>query len=880
METDRRHGPHSLTGALRLGKENDSQLPTAKFILGTGSDFQGCDVVMRGMWSQLWVRYLAAVIFTAAGLWVRHLMSPILEMDSPIMLNIATVTLSALVGGFGPGLLATVLSILGAAYYFIAPVYSFEVEELADSTRLLIFALECILISAVCARWRVARQRAERRAEAEHALQLEHRRAREALRESEERFRVAFHRAGVGMVRAELDGRFTDVNDRMTQMLGRTRDDLLTCRFSDVLHAQDALTFEPQWRQLIETKVDLISLEKRYLRSDGRVVWGLTDAALVRDGAAQPQYIIGAVQDITDRHDAEELLRGHVEMLDVLNRVNTTIAAEHDVGKIIQLVTDAGRLLCQGEFGAFIYTPPDIPNDKPLPYTLSGITDDEALPLGRSLRGILQSALRGNEVVCIGDVRANDGKTPKTSRGTRVRSFLAAPVVSRSGNIFGGLFYAHSQPNVFTPQAEQLIAGLAGQAAVAMDNARLYDAAQREIAEHARTGKELKELTETLEARVAKRTALLQERAGQLRAFAQQLTRTEEIERRKLADALHDNLQQILTSALMRLGILQRGVAADRQQGLLKEVEGILRDAIRETRSLTVQLSPPVLQHSGLASALEWLAQHMQERHGLRVHLDLVPNGCESEEVKSFFFSAARELLFNVRKHAGTDEAWLRLERDDDTLSLRVEDGGKGCDAEVLEQRSGSNEGFGLFSITERIEGFGGRVDCGPHDGGGFYVKLTVPAGAEESASAEKNEVTGELNGQPFEQTRILLVEDHAIVRQGLVSILHEEQNIRIVGEADNGRSAVELAQQLQPNVIIMDVNMPGMNGIEATRVIAGAMPEVQIIGLSVNNDRETSQAMRDAGAVDYLPKDGPADNLLMAIRRASTRARGHPVSG
>ncbi|MEX2015428.1 MAG: response regulator [Candidatus Hydrogenedentales bacterium] len=831
------------------------------------------------------MRYLAAVGFTAFGLWLRHLMSPVLELDTPIMLNIATVTLSALVGGFGPGLLATALSILGAMYFFIPPLHSFELEELADSTRLFIFGLECILISAVCALWRVARQRAERRAEAEHALQLEHRQAREALRESEERFRAAFHRAGVGMVRAELDGRFTDVNERLTQMLGRTRDELLDSRFTDMLHAQDAPAFEEEWNRLCKGASDLVSLEKRYQHKDGKIVWGLTDAALVRDASGRPHCVIGAVQDITDRHHAESLLRGHVEMLDVLNRVNTTIAAELDVSKIVQLVTDAGRLLSQGEFGAFIYSSPRNPGKAPIAYSLSGVSEDEFVALsGSALNRRLARMLTTTDVVRIGDVQQIDGVSVEerdAGAATRVRSYLAAPVVSRSGKIFGALFYAHSAPHWFTPQAEQLIAGLAGQAAVAMDNARLYDAAQREIAEHARIEKELKELTETLEARVAKRTAQLQERAGQLRAFAQQLTRTEEMERRKLADALHDNLQQIITSAVMRLGVLQRGVPQERQQALLRELEGILRDAIRETRSLTVQLSPPVLQHSGLTSALEWLAVHMQERHGLLVHMELAPGGGESEDIKGFLFNAVRELLFNVSKHAGTNEAWVTLKRNDGTLTVRVADRGKGCDPEVLEQRSSANEGFGLFSITERIQGFGGTVKQGLREGGGFLVELTVPLSREAIAHDEKKapEKVGS-DKRLTEQIRLLLVEDHAIVRQGLVSMLHDHQNIQIVGEADNGRSAVELAHQLQPNVIIMDVNMPVMNGIEATRAIAGALPKVQIIGLSVNNDRETSQAMRDAGAVDYLPKDGPADDLVTAIHRASSRAHSHAAQG
>jgi DNA-binding NarL/FixJ family response regulator len=125
---------------------------------------------------------------------------------------------------------------------------------------------------------------------------------------------------------------------------------------------------------------------------------------------------------------------------------------------------------------------------------------------------------------------------------------------------------------------------------------------------------------------------------------------------------------------------------------------------------------------------------------------------------------------------------------------------------------------------------------------------------------------------------RILLVDDHKLLREGLTGLLHDEPDLEIVGEAQDGLMAIEKARELQPDVILMDISMPRMNGIEATRAISRELPKINIIGLSMHEKEDMAAAMREAGAVNYLPKDTPSTLLVDAIRVAGRRALGLSV--
>lgn len=122
----------------------------------------------------------------------------------------------------------------------------------------------------------------------------------------------------------------------------------------------------------------------------------------------------------------------------------------------------------------------------------------------------------------------------------------------------------------------------------------------------------------------------------------------------------------------------------------------------------------------------------------------------------------------------------------------------------------------------------------------------------------------------PTAPVRVLLADDHRIMRQGLMMLLEEEADIEVVAEAADGKQAIEMTRRYKPDVVVMDITMPVLNGIEATRQITAEMPQVRVIGLSMHESADMDHAMREAGAVAYLAKGGQLDSLTAAIRQAA----------
>jgi two-component system CheB/CheR fusion protein len=215
----------------------------------------------------------------------------------------------------------------------------------------------------------------------------------------------------------------------------------------------------------------------------------------------------------------------------------------------------------------------------------------------------------------------------------------------------------------------------------------------------------------------------------QIRALASKLTMAEHEERRRIAHVLHDDLQQRLHSVQMRTGLLKGSLGGEDAEGALDEISELLADSVELTRSLAVDLSPPILAGEGLAEALAWLAVQMGERHGLSVDVDArraFP--VADDDMRVFLFQIVRELLFNVVKHAGVDEAEVILDDADDMLCIEVIDRGQGFAPET--ERTG---GMGLASATERLALFGGRIGIESEPGRGTTVRVTIPPPDESS---------------------------------------------------------------------------------------------------------------------------------------------------
>ncbi|WLS05178.1 response regulator [Shinella oryzae] len=220
------------------------------------------------------------------------------------------------------------------------------------------------------------------------------------------------------------------------------------------------------------------------------------------------------------RREMGERLREEAHSLETLNRVGSVIAGELDLDRAVQAVTDAATELTGAEFGSFFYNVLDEKGESYMLYTLSGVPREafSSFPMPRNTE-VFSPTFGGEGIVRSDDIT----KDPRYGKSAPyhgmpqghlpVCSYLAAPVISRSGEVLGGLFFGHSQPGMFTDRAEWLVAGIAAQAAIAIDNARLYQAAQREISERSKTEEALRRsearlshLNENLEATVAERT--------------------------------------------------------------------------------------------------------------------------------------------------------------------------------------------------------------------------------------------------------------------------------------------------------------------------------------------------------------------------------------
>ncbi len=397
-----------------------------------------------------------------------------------------------------------------------------------------------------------------------------------------------------------------------------------------------------------------------------------------------------------------------------------------------------------------------------------------------------------------------------------------------------------------------------------------------EIGERRKTEEQLKDLNESLETRVKERSSESEHRAMLLRRLAADLAMTEQRERKRLALVLHDGLQQILVAAKFQIALLER--AGDIQQ-IAAELSKLIDNSIETSRSLTAELSPPVLHRGSLLSALGWLVQSTFEKHGLSV--DLIARGQigpTSEEISVLLFHSIRELLFNVVKHGGTKKARVEVKQSNGLIQVEVADEGAGFNPEDFRHGSGSIRGMGLFNIMERLTYIGGKMEIDAAPGRGSLFRLIAPrAGGTvvppDIPSQPGNPVEfvarSDPGNNPEDTTaiRVVLVDDHRVMRQGLASLLAVEPDIVVVGEASDGISAIDVVRDTRPAVVLMDISMPGMDGVEATKRIHQEMPEIKVIGLSMFQKGEQKAAICEAGAVNYVAKTDPSDTLVEAIR-------------
>src|SRR6476619_955706 len=399
----------------------------------------------------------------------------------------------------------------------------------------------------------------------------------------------------------------------------------------------------------------------------------------------------------------------------------------------------------------------------------------------------------------------------------------------------------------------------------------------------------LRSFSGQLEQLVQERTEALTQSHDRLRGLATELNLAEQRERKRLAAELHDHLQQLLV--LGRLKLCQGKELVEtlpKCAQLISEADGILSEALTYTRTLVAELSPPVLRDHGLAAGLKWLGAYMH-KHDMAVTVTVPEANLQLPEDQALLlFQSVRELLMNAWKHAATGKTDVTMELNGDRLRLQVHDDGRGFEPGAAADTATSNKlasKFGLFSIRERMKALGGSFEIDSALTKGTTATLTLPLG--EALSGTKTDPaplwvsqdgSGKQSARPLpseEKTKtvgVLLVDDHAMVRQGLRTMLESYADVEVVGEACDGEEALVCTEQLNPAVVVMDINMPKMNGIEATARLKARYPDIDIIGLSFNAGEENQQAMKKAGATSLITKEAAVEQLYAAIQETSCR--------
>ncbi len=344
-------------------------------------------------------------------------------------------------------------------------------------------------------------------------------------------------------------------------------------------------------------------------------------------------------------------------------------------------------------------------------------------------------------------------------------------------------------------------------------------------------------------------------------------------ERNRLAREIHDTLAQSLTGIIINLESLKpyAGSRGGSDADVLAATEALARDALEETRRSVLGLQPTPLQYQALPEALASEVATLAKRAGLvsqfYVHGDERPL---APDVAAALFRIAQEAFQNIYRHAAARHVILGLAFEDEAVVLTIEDDGRGFLPGAV--APADHAGFGLLSMAARARTMAGDVLITSRPGHGTAVRATLPYARPGGALAAIVR-QGEQSAAPAPEAhpiRILVVDDQPVARQGIRRILEGQPDIEIIGEAEDGLSAVEQTGRLHPDVVLLDLQLPGLSGVAALPRLRAAHPGVEVVILTMFDQDEQVFAGLKAGARGYVLKDALPAAILAAVRAAS----------
>ncbi|WP_246696986.1 GAF domain-containing protein [Methylobacterium planeticum] len=574
-------------------------------------------------------------------------------------------------------------------------------------------------------------------------------------------------------------------------------------------------------------------------------------AAAPRPWLADEATVIGEVAERTwaalERARAEAALREENRTNETLNRTGAMLAGELVLERLVQNVTDAGVDLTGAKFGAFFYNVRNEAGESYLLYTLSGVDRSafERFPMPRNT-AVFAPTFGGEGVVRSDDILSdprygrNEPHRGMPKGHLPVRSYLAVPVISRSGEVIGGLFFGHPEPQRFSARHERLMLGLAAQAAIAIDNARLFQAVQQSKA--------------TLEQRVAERTAELMRAEEALR----QSQKMEAVG--QLTGGLAHDFNNLLTGIAGSLELLQTRLAQGRltdldryinaAQGAAKRAAALTHRLLAFSRRQT--LDPKPTNVNALVAGMEEL---IRRTVGPEIAVEVVgasglwPALVDPPQLEN----ALLNLCINARDampEGGritieTANKWLddhaAQERDlprGRYLSLCVTDTGTGMTPEVIARAFdpffttkpiGQGTGLGLSMIYGFVRQSGGQVRIYSEVGQGTTMCLYLP---RYDGTAEGDVVLPDFADAPRAEQgeTVLIVDDEPSVRMLVTEVLEDLGYTAI--EAADGPSGLKLLESdVRVDLLVTDVGLPGgMNGRQMADAARVSRPDLKVL--------------------------------------------------
>jgi PAS domain S-box-containing protein len=552
----------------------------------------------------------------------------------------------------------------------------------------------------------------------------------------EQLFRAVFDNALEAMLIADDQGNYVDANPAACELFGVSKAELLASNLTRFVEPGRALEVAQAWRAFLDAG-EQQGLFQLY-RADGEV------RELEYNARANilPGLHLSILRDVTERQRTALALSEQAEELAAVNHIGQILAAELDVRKIVQALTDAATELTGARFGSFFYNVTDASGASYMLYTLSGMPIEhfKGFPMPRAT-DLFGPTFRGEAVIRLADVR-QDPRYGKNSPyhgippgHLPVVSYLAVPVVLRSGEVVGGLFFGHPEANVFSERAERIVVGLAPHAAIAIENARLYEQAKRAIVE---------------------REELLS-REQVARAEAEAANRAKDQFLATVSHELRTPLNAIIGwSRMLRMGQLDEATRDHALETIERNVRlqtQIVEDILDVSRIITgkLRLTPQAVELAPVIEAAADALRPAVDAKAIEITMllgaDRVLVRGDADRLQQVVWN----LLANAVKFTPSGgRVEIRLERDANGARIIVSDSGQGMRREFLpfafehfrqadstSTRAHGGLGLGLAIVRHIVEMHGGTVSAESEgEGRGATFTVTLPLLRESGDAA------------------------------------------------------------------------------------------------------------------------------------------------